>query len=189
MDSIPNRICVIGSSAAGKSTFSRALASKLIAEYIELDSHLHGPNWQPIPEELFIRSVRARMASNERWVIDGNYGNRARQFEDADLIIWLDYPFHTVISRVLRRTLRRLLTRESLWNGNQESWRMLFSRESIVLWVLQTYWKRRKELPVLLSMYPESKYLRFSHPQQATKWLTLLGQAIVVKQHFTSNKP
>ena len=171
MVTLPNRICVIGSSAAGKSTFARAIARKMEGDYIELDSHFHGPKWKPTPDDIFIQSVRARLEANERWVVDGNYNNRARQFEDADLIIWLDYPFRIVLTRVLRRTLKRLITKEELWNGNRESWRMAFSHESIILWVFQTYWKRRRELPFELSAYPPSKCIRFSHPREAERWL------------------
>ena len=139
METLPNRICVIGTSGSGKSILARTLAEKIAGDYIELDAHYHGPNWRTIPNDIFIPSVRARMAVAERWVVDGGYNNRAHQFEDADLIIWLDYPFRIALSRVLRRTIKRLLTREELWNGNRESWRMAFSRGRIILWVFQTY--------------------------------------------------
>ncbi len=40
---------------------------------------------------------------------------------------------------MLWRTFRRSARREELWNGNRESFRIAFSRESIVLWVLRTH--------------------------------------------------
>jgi hypothetical protein len=53
---------------------------------------------------------------------------------------------------LLRRTLRRVVSQEELWNGNRESWRMMLSRDSILLWFLHTYWRRRREYPALLSL-------------------------------------
>jgi adenylate kinase family enzyme len=38
--------------------------------------------------------------------------------DQADVILWLDLPFRMTFPRVLRRTLRRLQTRESLWSTN-----------------------------------------------------------------------
>jgi hypothetical protein len=40
--------------------------------------------------------------------------------ERADLLIWLDLTRGVVMWQVVRRTLRRRLRREVLWNGNIE---------------------------------------------------------------------
>src|SRR4029077_5182886 len=85
------------------------------------------------------------------WVVDGTYFGKLGSLvlDAADTIVWLDIPFGTAIRRVLWRTARRAIKREELWNGNRESLRLAFSRESIVLWVLRTHrgleekWVRR----------------------------------------------
>jgi adenylate kinase family enzyme len=38
----------------------------------------------------------------------------------ADTMVWLDLPRWVVLPRVIRRTLKRAVTREELWNGNKE---------------------------------------------------------------------
>ncbi|WP_299040308.1 hypothetical protein [uncultured Pseudokineococcus sp.] len=38
----------------------------------------------------------------------------------ADLLVWLDLPRAVVMRHVVRRTLRRRLRREVLWNGDVE---------------------------------------------------------------------
>ena len=173
-----NRVVVIGTSASGKSTLAKAIAGKTGLEYVELDSLFHGPNWKQTPRDEFVARVRNRMTT-ERWVIDGNYGNWAGHFQRAELIIWLDYPFRIILSRVLRRTLTRLLTREELWNGNREAWAMAFSRESIVLWVFKTYWRRKREFPVVLgsNSLEHVHKLRFRHPKEATQFLERIPQS------------
>lgn len=168
-----NRVCVIGTTASGKTRFARELAGRMRCEHIELDALYHDPNWTEVPWDEFCIRAEKRLAG-ERWVCDGYYANRARQFEKSDLVVWLDYPFRIVLFRVLRRTLRRVFIHEELWNGNRETLRKTFSRESIVLWVFQTYWKRRREMPVVLG-YCETPHLRFQHPREARAWLARLA--------------
>lgn len=167
------RIAVIGTSGSGKTTLSRTLAARLGISHIELDAHYHRKNWTETPWEIFRDTVNSSLQA-ERWVCDGNYLSRADQLRMADLVIWLDYPFSIVITRILKRTIKRLLTKEELWNGNKETWSMALSKNSIVLWVLQTYWKRKRELPdVLASLKCPS--ITFAHPRQTRLWLSQLS--------------
>lgn len=111
---------MVGLPGSGKSTTGRVLAAKLEAPFVELDSIFHQPNWSDLPLEEF-RSRVAAITSGDAWVIDGNYsGVRDLIWERSDAVVWLDLPRRTVMSRVIRRTLRRALTREKLWNGNTE---------------------------------------------------------------------
>ena len=41
---------VIGCSGAGKTTFGRALAARLSAEFVELDAIFHQRGWTPLAE-------------------------------------------------------------------------------------------------------------------------------------------
>jgi hypothetical protein len=62
---------------------------------------------------------------------------------------------------------------EELWNGNRETWQTTFSRDSIILWVLTTYQKTRKEYPMLLTQ-PEYTHLKVVHlpsPKATGTWL------------------
>ena len=136
------RVSVVGVSGSGKSTLARELAARLGVPYAELDAIFHQPRWTPLPEEQFRRRVRA-IASGQSWVIDGNYSAvRPLVWERADTVIWLDPPRRTVMRRVTWRTIRRVVTRAELWNGNRERWRDLFTwdeQESIILWSWHHY--------------------------------------------------
>src|SRR3990172_11471846 len=134
-----NRISVIGSSGSGKTTVARTLAERLAIPYLELDAVFHQPGWVARPDEEF-RSIVSDFAEGDRWVIDGNYtshGVAQVVWPRADTIVWLDPPRRVVMTRVVRRTLRRVINREELWNGNREPLTNLYSRDpykNIVVW-------------------------------------------------------
>jgi adenylate kinase family enzyme len=114
------RVSVVGSSGSGKSTAGRALASRLGVEFVELDAIFHQHGWTDLPLEDF-RARVGEHAAADAWVIDGNYsGVRDLVWDRADTVVWLDLSRLTVVWRLIRRTLRRAITREVLWNGNRE---------------------------------------------------------------------
>lgn len=128
---------MVGCSGSGKTTLARGLAKQLGYPHIELDALFHQPNWQPLPDELFQQQVGEALQS-ECWVVEGNYSAvRPQILKHSDTVIWLDLPRTTVMRQVILRTLKRLLNREVLWNGNRERWSNLFRlnpRQSILAW-------------------------------------------------------
>jgi len=140
------RVSVVGNSGSGKTTLGRALAERLAVPFVELDSVYHQAGWQPLPVEDFRRRVQA-ITSGEDWVIDGNYSAvRDLVWARADTVIWLDLPRRTVVRRVVLRTLRRVVTRTELWNGNREPVSALFRldpEKSIIRWSWTQHTKYR----------------------------------------------
>ena len=134
------RVVVIGTSCAGKTTFARSLATALTLPHIELDTFFWRPNWVPRPTEEF-RALTAQALSQDRWITVGNYGEvRNLIWSQATTVIWLNYEFRIVLWRALTRTVRRVVTRERLFSGNRETFRMaFFSRESILWWIITTF--------------------------------------------------
>ena len=101
----PRRVLVTGASGAGKTTLARALSVRLGLPHTELDALFHGPGWRPRPE--FLEEVR-RLAAAPTWVTEWQYGPaRPLLLARADLVVWLDLPRRVVMTRVVRRTLRR----------------------------------------------------------------------------------
>lgn len=138
------RFVVVGTSGSGKTTFAKALAAKLEVPRIELDALHWLPDWVEREPGDF-RALVAQAIEPERWVVDGNYSVvRDILWPRATDIVWLNFGQATVYTRVLARTLRRSLTRERLWAGNTESLRRAFlTRDSILLWALNTYGRNR----------------------------------------------
>ena len=168
------RVAVIGTSSSGKTTIASQLADQLSIPHTELDVLHWLPDWQMCPLEQF-RSLVKEVVERDRWVIDGNYGKvRDILWPRATHLVWLNYPFQTVFSRALRRTFRRVATREELFAGNRENLRQaLFDPESIVWWVVRTYRRRRREYPQLFQL-PHNKHLEIielKHPIDADRFL------------------
>jgi adenylate kinase family enzyme len=148
---------VIGNTGSGKTTLARALAQRLGVPHVELDGLFWQPGWVETPRDEFKQRVGDALG-DDGWVVDGNYRTKlgGLVLDQADLVVWLDLPLRTTFSRVLRRTLRRLRTRESLWGTNVESWRGTFlSRNSLLWWTVRSHvrWRRRR-IPDFLAAYP-----------------------------------
>ena len=164
------RIVVIGTTGAGKSTLARSISARLDMPYIELDALYWKPNWTPAVD--FRTQVEAA-ADSPAWVADGNYRiARDILWSRADALIWLDYGFWLSLGRLLRRTWRRIFTGEELWNGNRESvWNQLrlWSKDSLINWFFKTYWRRKREIPVLISLkeYRHLKLFHIKSPREA----------------------
>ena len=146
------RVAVVGSSCSGKTTFAAGLACLLQVPHIELDALHWRPGWTEAPPGEF-RAAVAAATSADRWVGDGNYGVvRDLVWGRATAVIWLNYPFATVLWRGLSRTMRRAVLRETLYGGNRETLRRAFlSRDSILWWVVTTHRRRRRQYTSLFA--------------------------------------
>ncbi len=171
------RIHVLGSSGAGKTTFARAIAQRLDIPHWEMDAIFWQPDWQYLSVEEFRATLEQKLAA-DAWVVDGNY-RRVRDilWSRADTVVFLDYPFWLSSGRLLRRSWTRGLRQQELWAGNHESLRRsFFSRDSILLYTLKCHYrKRRQNLADLQD--PAYAHLRvqiFRWPRQAERWLASL---------------
>src|SRR5919197_5781827 len=170
---MPPKIAVIGTSGSGKTTVARELARRLGVPHVELDALYHGPGWTETPVEEFRRRVVAATDA-DGWVVDGNYNSKLGDFvlERADTVVWLDVPLRVALSRVTRRTIRRIRAREELWNGNRESWRGgFFGRESMFVWTIRTHRRRRRELPPRLARHPHLRIVQLRSAQEVESYL------------------
>jgi adenylate kinase family enzyme len=157
------RVWVVGNSGSGKSTTGRALAAALGLTYTELDAIFHQPDWGELPTEEFRAAVGALVAG-DRWIIDGNYRVVSDLvLERADTVVFLDLPRSVVMRQVVARTLRRVITRAELWNGNREPfsnlWR-LDPQKSIIAWAWTQHDKYRDRFGTLMSD-PDWAHLSF----------------------------
>jgi adenylate kinase family enzyme len=144
------RIVIQGVSGSGKTTLAAALATRLSSPHLELDGLFHQPNWTPLEVETFRSSVEA-FTEQPQWIIDGNYSHvRDIVWLKADVIVFIDLPKSRVIFRIVKRTIRRLVRREELWNGNRESFRNVMSLDptkNIVMWSWTTHARYHEQVP------------------------------------------
>lgn len=168
------RVVVVGTSCCGKTSYSRQLAAILRHPHIELDALYWKPNWVAKSEDEFTALVTAAISA-DRWIVDGNYGTaRNLIWSRATCIMWLNYGFLTVLARAFRRTFRRAMSGEELYSGNKENFRKaFFNRDSILLWVVTTYERRRREYAELQNTkaFPHLQWFEFPNPAEARQFL------------------
>ena len=177
------RVVVIGTTGSGKTTLARELARAQGVPHVEMDAYRHGPNWRETPDDEFRRQL-AHALSGDRWVADGNYSMaRDSVWPRATAIVWLDFNFGLVFWRLALRTLRRGITRETLWNGNKENlFSHLFTRHSLFLWAFKSHWRRRRTLPLALAQpqHTHLRLVRLRSPRAAAQWLADVQRASTI---------
>lgn len=100
---IGNRILIIGSGGAGKSTLARRLGDVLGLPVIHLDAEYWHPGWVETPKDVWRRRVEALM-QGERWIMDGNFGGTMEvRLAAATTVIFLDFPAYLCAYRVIKR--------------------------------------------------------------------------------------
>jgi len=170
---VPSRVAVVGCSGSGKTTVARRVADRLGLEHVELDALAHQPGWTMRPAEEFRSDLERRLSGAEQgWVTCGHYRRMVgdMHLDQADTIVWLDLPRRTVMTRVIRRTIRRVLTREELWNGNRKSWTNLYHwdpERNIIRWSWVTNKGRREQYEQCMSdgSWVHANVLRLRSPQ------------------------
>ncbi|HLE88642.1 MAG TPA: adenylate kinase [Candidatus Limnocylindria bacterium] len=171
-DFAARRVNVVGTSAVGKTTLAAELARRLRVPHIELDALHWEANWTEAAPEV-LRSRVERAIAGDEWVVDGNYAAvRDLVWARVEAIVWLDLPLRAILWRYAARTARRVAGREELWSGNRERIGMhLFSRDSLLWWILSTYRRRRRQYPGLLAARPDLVVIHLRSAAAANRWL------------------
>ena len=100
------RVLVIGSPGAGKSTLAAEIARRTGLPLIHLDQHYWRAGWIEPAEAEWQAQVEA-LAAGPRWVMDGNYGGTlSSRLPRADTVIDLEFPAWRCLVGIVRRALR-----------------------------------------------------------------------------------
>jgi adenylate kinase family enzyme len=98
-----DRIAIIGSPAAGKSTLARDLGRILHINVIHLDRVFWGPGWKEMPREARIEILQ-KIVREKKWIIEGTYlGASEPRLKASDTIIFLDTSALLCFRRILKR--------------------------------------------------------------------------------------
>lgn len=153
-----HNIVVCGGPGNGKTTLARTLAARRGIEHIELDSLFHVTDFGSESPAAFRAALIGRMqAAPNGWVMCGNYVSILEHLhiEQADTLVFLDLPKRVVMARVVRRTLRRVLTRERLYgNEVRESFDNLWRwdpEKNIIRWTWVNHRVYRQRTPRLIA--------------------------------------
>jgi adenylate kinase family enzyme len=171
----PRRVLVAGTTGVGKTTTAGRIGRVLGIPHTEIDSLQHGEHWVPRPT--FEVDVEA-YTSEPAWVTEWQY-RVVRQMlaERADTLVWLDLPPLFTFWRLLRRTVRRRIRHEELWNGNVEPplWTFFTTDDNILRWGIKTAFKSRKQVPPLEQSAPHLRIVRLQSQREIDRFVQRLG--------------
>jgi adenylate kinase family enzyme len=147
------RVLVIGSSGAGKSTFSRRLGEKTGLEVIHLDKLHWKPNWTEPPKDEWQKTV-AEALKSDSWIMDGNYSATIEmRIRAADTVVFLDFPRLLCVYRILKRVfLSYGKTRPDMAEDCKEQFDWVF-----VKWVWNFPNRSKPRVERLLEQYGNEK--------------------------------
>ena len=180
-----DRILIYGVTGSGKSTLARQVAERTGLPCCSIDDLTWEAGWVAVPDDEQRRRVEA-VCTGERWVIDSAY----RKWIDVplarvQLIVALDYPRWLSLSRLVRRTLLRNLDHKPICNGNVETLRQTFSRDSIISWHFQSFAAKRERMRAWAAEPPAGvEVVRLTSPRATRRWLATVtrGQHTQVAQ-------
>jgi len=103
------KVAVIGNAGGGKSILSKKLAQAKSLPAHRVDTYQWNSGWQPIPET-DVREKLNALLGNDRWIIDGwgPWDSSVRRFQEADTIIFIDYPVWIHLWWAMKRQIRAL---------------------------------------------------------------------------------
>jgi adenylate kinase family enzyme len=180
-----NRIAITGGSGAGKTTLGRELARRIDGIFVEVDAIQHKAGWIKATFDEISTGIHAALDGQSRWVVDCICEREVGDFiaSSADIIVWLDLPLATKLSRLFRRSWRRVRGRELLWNGNVETWRDVFvGRDAVLLHPLRTHLRQRQRM---LARHDQGKIVRLRSTGEVNAWLATFPSSRTLAQTST----
>ena len=167
------RIQIVGSIGSGKTSLGKKLSKKMGIPHFELDTLFWLPGWKIRPfDEIF--ELAYVQADKPAWIICGNFSFLKHvTLDEADTIVWLDYPFWVCFWQTLKRAISNIVKQKKCCNGNQETFgRLFFSKNSILLWMIRTFKRRNKRYAFLIKdpMYKDKTFVRLQSHKETAQW-------------------
>lgn len=162
------KVMVIGSPGAGKSTLSRELKAITGLPLIHLDMLYHRPDHTTLPREQFDAQLQA-ICLQERWIIDGNYQRTLEiRLRACDTVILLDYPPDVCLSGATARVGQRrddMPWAESTMDEDFRQFILDFPQKQLPqIYALLNQYQSGRQLVILRSREEAEMYLnRLSH--------------------------
>lgn len=175
LDHSTRRVLVYGVTGSGKTTLAAQISAKTGLPWHSVDDLTWLPGWVQVPLEEQRQKIQT-IVDEDAWVLDTAYGAWLDvPLSRVQLIVALDYARWVSFGRLARRAVRRAIDRRPVCNGNVESWRNMFSRDSILLWHLKSFARKRRRIRDWARRQdPPTVVLR--SPRETEAWLESLGK-------------
>lgn len=170
------RVLFHGVTGSGKSTAALALGARLdLPVHLVDDEFGWLPGWTPRPKAE-ARGLAAAVAAQPEWVFDSAYSSFIDLVHPtSEVVIGLDYPRLVSLSRLLRRTLVRVVRRGPVCNGNVETLARTLDRDSIFVWHFRSFARKRRRLCAWRDAPSGPPVLALRHPRELSQLMRALG--------------
>jgi adenylate kinase family enzyme len=174
---VADRVLIYGVTGSGKTSLARKVAERTGLPWHSVDDLTWEPGWVGVAPEEQRRRIAA-ICAGEQWILDSGYSSwldlvRAR----VQLIVALDYPRWRSLGRLVRRTLLRAVDHRQICNGNTESFRQAFSRDSIIVWHFRSFASKRARIRAWAADPAGPDVVRLTSPTATRRWLATLRRA------------
>lgn len=165
------KVLIIGSNGAGKSTFSFSLAEGTGLPLIHIDQIYWCGNWQVTPQAEFDQLVLAE-ALKPSWIIEGNnIRSLPGRLQHADTVFWFEFPPLICIKNILIREWRyRGAARPDMPEGCKSRLSLKF-----LLYACRFNRRNRKNIAAMLEKVPHVQVIRFTGRRQVAAYLHSLN--------------
>jgi adenylate kinase family enzyme len=170
----PTRYLIHGVTGSGKTTLAAEISARTGIPWHSADELTWEPGWVQVPPEVQ-RERGAAICAQDAWVMDTAYSSWLDlALARADVIVALDYPRWLSLARLTRRTIARIVDKKLICNGNTETWRLVFSKESILLWHFRSFARKRAMIHSWLRDPPGPRFVHLTSPRATQRWLETL---------------
>ena len=167
------RILLIGSAGAGKTTFAQQLAQKLRLPLVHLDHLYWRGDWEHLSRDEFDALLQIEL-EKPQWIIDGNFNRTiAHRLQYCDTVFFFDFPTVTCLAGITKRTFTNLGKVRSDMGGNCVEH---FDSQKISLYrnVLSFNKQHRQDYYRLLNRAENVRVVIFKNRRQAKAFLQKL---------------
>jgi adenylate kinase family enzyme len=166
MNSLGKRIAIIGVSASGKSVFSRELGERTNIPVTYVDALMWKPGWNYIGDETTVSKL-IEISQKPEWIIEGYIEKEARPavFENADSIVYLDYPRRVAVWRYIKRWWKHRKDARPELEGSPDRFSFKF---------LKLVWTKGEAISLerfLAGLSNQGKIIKLTSPRQAKIFL------------------
>lgn len=161
------KVIVIGSPGAGKSTFARSLRDRTGLPLYYLDMLWHKPDRSNVSREEFDTALQA-LIKKDRWIIDGNYQRTLElRLRECDTVFLLDYPLEFCLAGAEARIGKK---REDMpWIESEFD-------EEFKAWIINFPKEQLPQIYELLKKYETKNVFLFHRREEAEDYLEQLGK-------------
>ncbi|OUM45686.1 adenylate kinase [Arthrobacter agilis] len=177
MTGVPaQRVLFHGVTGSGKTSAAHAYAIATGVPEFSADDDLGWlPGWKGRPLEDQYR-IEATIAAQDQWVLVSAYSSwRDTILARTELIVFLDYPRWLSLGGLIRRTIRRIISKHPVCNGNTETLRRALAKDSIIAWHFKTFTRKRDAIKHIRADPSMPPVLSFHRPRDLNVWIAAVA--------------